>query len=248
MTAPIGLQLYSVRENLVDDFTGTMKKIAKMGYIGIETAGFPEGITPEYAKKLFDDLGLTITSSHSPMPLGEDTQKVLNTLEAIDCPHLVSPWMDPDFYKSEESIIELAQKFNEGFNIAKENGMKFSIHNHAFEFSLLDGAPAIYTLMKYLEPEINFQLDTYWVKVAGVDPVKVVTKMGERAPLLHIKDGPATPDADMTAVGLGVINVPGIIKAGIPHTEWLIVEIDRCATDILEAVDKSYQFLSSFEI
>jgi sugar phosphate isomerase/epimerase len=247
MTAPIGLQLYSVRENLAEDFTGTIKLIADSGYAGVETAGFPEGVTPEFAKTLFDDLGLIITSSHSPMPLGDDAQKVLDTLQAIDCPHLVSPWMNPDFYKSEESIVELAQIFNEGYNVAKENGMRFSIHNHTFEFSLLDGVPAIYTLMKYLEPEINFQLDTYWVKVAGINPVEVVTKMGNRAPLLHIKDGPATQEADMTAVGFGVMNVPGIIKAGVPHTEWLIVELDRCATDIMEAVDKSYQYLVAME-
>ena len=125
-----------------------------------------------------------------------------------------------------------------------EHGMKFSLHNHAFEYGLVDGVPAIQILERYLDPGINFEVDTYWVKVAGQDPVEVVRQFGARAPLLYIKDGPATPDGDMTAVGEGVMDVAGIIKAGEPHTEWLIVELDRCATDMLVAVEKSYQYLA----
>ena len=139
----------------------------------------------------------------------------------------------------------LAETFNQAAAVAAENGMKFSIHNHEFEYAIVDGVPAIYTLKEYLDPTVYFQVDTYWVQVAGQDPLTVVADYGERAPLLHIKDGPATKDADMTALGEGVIDVPGIIKAGEPHTEWLIVELDRCATDMLEALEKSYQYLAS---
>ena len=244
MTAPIGLQLYSVREYLAQDFAGVVKRVAKMGYTGVETWNFPESIDPKDAKKIFDDLGLTVTSAHSPLPLGDDKQKVLDTLEAIGCPHLVSAWMDPDHYSSEDKMKSLAEIFNQSYTVASENGMKFSIHNHDFEFANLNGSPAIYTLMEYLEPGINFELDTYWIKVAGVDPVDVVTKMGARSPLLHLKDGPATKEADMTAVGDGVVDVPAIIKAGEPITEWLIVEIDRVAGDMMEAVGKSCQYLT----
>ena len=244
MTAPIGLQLYSVREQTSQDFSGTIQKIASMGYTGVETAGFPEGVTPKAAKVLFDDLGLTVTSAHSPLPLGDEANKVLDTLKAIECPHLVSPWMDPGNYQSEDKMKALSEIFNQAYAVSIENGMKFSIHNHAFEFAIVDGLPAIETLKKYLEPGINFQLDTYWIKVAGLDPVDIVRKFGARSPLLHIKDGPATQDGDMTAVGDGVVDVPGIIKAGEPHTEWLIVELDRCATDMLEAVNKSYHYIA----
>ena len=244
MKAPIGLQLYSVREYLTQDFAGVIKSIAKMGYNGVETAGFPEGLEPKDAKKIFDDLDWKLAGAHSPLPLGDNKQQVLDTLEAIGCPHLVSPWMDPDYYSSEDKMKGLAEIFNQAYPVAAENGMKFSIHNHDFEYATLNGSPAIYTLIKYLEPGINFELDTYWIKVAGVDPAKVVTKMGERSPLLHIKDGPATKKGDMTAVGDGVIDVPAIIKAGEPITEWLIVEIDRCATDMMEAVGKSCQYLT----
>ena len=245
MNTPIGLQLYSVRDHLKRDFSGIISQIAGMGYVGVETDEFPEGVKPREAKKIFDDLGLVVISAHSPLPLGDDKNQVLDTLQAIGCPHLVSPWTDPDYYTSIEKIKILADIFNQAYSVAADNGMKFSIHNHDHEFALLDDKPAIYTLIKYLEPGIYFQPDTYWIQVAGFNPVEVVKEMGARAPLLHIKDYPATEGADMTAVGEGVIDVPAIVKAGKPHTEWWIVELDRCATDMLEAVDKSYQYLAS---
>ena len=177
MTKPIAVQLYSVREDLQSDFSGTLEKIAAIGYVGVETAGFPEGITPRQAKKYFDELGLTVTSSHSPLPVGEDKNKVLDTLAAIQCDHLVSPWMNPEFYRSVESIRKLAESFNQAYVICKENNLKFSIHNHDFEFKLVDSAPAIYTLKKYLDPEICIELDTYWIHVAGQDPAQAFVSL-----------------------------------------------------------------------
>jgi sugar phosphate isomerase/epimerase len=242
MTAPIALQLYSVREDLEKDFEGTLHKIAEMGYLGVETAGFP-GTTPENAKKLFDELELTVTSAHSPLPLGEDKNQILETLATVGCPHLVSAWMDPKHYQSRTTMRKLADTFNQAYEICQENGLDFSIHNHDFEFQIVEGIPAIQILKEYLNPGIYFELDTYWIHVAGQDPVKMVPEFGPSAPLIHIKDGPAVREKPMTAVGDGVVDVPRIIKAGSEHTEWLIVEIDRCATDMLAAVEKSYRYL-----
>jgi len=242
MTAPIALQLYSVRENLAKDFEGTLRKIAQMGYLGVETADFP-GTTPQAAKQLFDELELTITSAHSPLPLGDDKAQVLETLSVTGCPHLVSPWMDPNHYQSRETMKMLAETFNQAYEVCQENGLDFSIHNHDFEFQTVDGVPAIQILKEYLNPGICFELDTYWIHVAGQNPVDVVAGFGERAPLLHIKDGPAVRAEPMTAVGDGVVDVPGIIRVGEKHAQWLIVEIDRCDTDMMAAVEKSYRYL-----
>jgi sugar phosphate isomerase/epimerase len=81
--------------------------------------------------------------------------------------------------------------------------------------------------------------------VAGLDPAEVVRGLGARAPLLHLKDGPAdSRTSDMTALGTGAMDLAAIVDAGKPHTEWLIVELDRCATDMMEAVVESYQYLT----
>jgi len=122
-----------------------------MGYSGVETAGFPAGVLPKQAKALFNELGLTVTSAHSPLPLGENQQQVLDTLAVLDCPHLVSPWMDPGYYASVDKIKQVAEIFNQAYAVAVENGLQFSIHNHDFEFALLDGKPAIDMLREYLD-------------------------------------------------------------------------------------------------
>jgi sugar phosphate isomerase/epimerase len=179
------------------------------------------------------------------MPLGENKNQVLDTMAAIGCPHLVSAWMDPRLYASEDSIRGLAETFNAACAVCAEHGMKFSIHNHEFEFQVLNGAPAIFTLQKYLDPAVCFEVDTYWVHVAGQDPAGVIARFGERAPLLHIKDGPGVRGQPMLAAGEGVVNIPAIVAAGSEHCEWLIVELDACATDMLVAVEKSLKYLTS---
>lgn len=99
-------------------------------------------------------------------------------------------------------------------------------------------------LLEQLDPGIFFEVDTYWVKVAGHDPAAVLRQLGSRAPLLHIKDGPAdSTQAPMVAVGAGVMDWQAIIPAG-SAAEWLIVELDRCATDMLRAVTDSFTFLT----
>jgi sugar phosphate isomerase/epimerase len=249
MTAPIALQLYTVRQALQKDFTGVVEEIAEMGYMGVETAGFPgtlfPGVSPTEAGELFHSLGLKVPSAHAPLPLGDRKSEVLEAMEALRCRHLVCPWMDPKHYASIETIKELAGLFNDAHDICRANGLRFSSHNHWAEMENVDGTPAYQILLEYLDPEVLLQVDTYWAQVAGLDPAAVVAELGARTPLLHIKDGPATRDGDMTAVGDGVVDIAAIIAAGRPHTEWLIVEIDRCGTDMMEAVAGSYSFLTS---
>lgn len=245
MPAPIALQLYTLREALAREFHATLEKIAALGYIGVETAGFPEGIAPRQAKKWFDELGLTVSSAHSMLPLGEDRERVLETMAALECTQLVSPWMFPELYQSVESIQRLAETFNQADEVCREHGLSLFIHNHDFEFKLVGQTPAIQILKQYLASSIGFELDTYWAYVAGHDPAKVVRDFGARAPLLHIKDGPGTREEPMLALGEGVLDIPAIVEAGGDHTTWLVVELDECATDMLAAVEKSYRYLTT---
>ncbi|MBT5833050.1 MAG: sugar phosphate isomerase/epimerase, partial [Candidatus Latescibacteria bacterium] len=83
-----------------------------------------------------------------------------------------------------------------------------------------------------------------WVQTAGPDPVGVIAELGARAPLIHVKDGPCTREADMQALGEGVTDFQSIIGVG-GHVDWWIVELDRCATDMMEAVEKSYTYMIS---
>ncbi|MCB0153938.1 MAG: sugar phosphate isomerase/epimerase [Anaerolineae bacterium] len=239
---PIALQLYSIRETLAQDFEAGIRKVAAMGYAGVETAGFA-GTTAAAASQLFAELGLRVCSAHAPLPVGDDKNKVLDDLAALGCHRLISAYLPPEQYQTLDGVKQACDRFNEANAVAVENGLSFGVHNHWWEFQPVAGHYPYHLWLERLDPAIFFEIDTYWVKTAGLDPLAVVGEFGERAPLLHIKDGPATTDEPMLAVGSGVMDIPGVVRAGSGHTEWLIVELDRCATDMLAAVEQSYHYL-----
>ncbi|HOU13321.1 MAG TPA: sugar phosphate isomerase/epimerase [Anaerolineae bacterium] len=242
MTSPIGLQLYSVREYAQQHgFEAAVRKVAAMGYVGVEPAGFP-GTTAEAAGKLFKELGLVAPSAHTGLPLGDTKNEVLDAMRAIDCPRIITGKGPADF-ETLDKIKATCDLFNQANQVARENGMTFGIHNHWWEYIQVAGRYVYHVMLELLDPTIFFELDTYWIKTAGVDPAQVVREMGARAPFLHIKDGPCVKSEPMTAVGDGVVDVPAVVEAGEGHTAWLVVEIDRCAGDMMEAVAKSYSYL-----
>lgn len=242
MPAPIALQLYTVRDALSESFEKTVRRVAEMGYVGVETAGFP-GTTPAAAAQLFADLGLEVAGAHSPLPLGDRQNEVLDTMAALGCKRLICAAMPRDEFNSMDGIKRVADSLNQAHEVAQANGLTFGYHNHWWEYGQVDGRRADQVLLEHLDPSIWFEVDTYWVQTAGPDPVDVIQALGARAPLLHIKDGPAVQTEPMVAAGEGVMDIPAIIAAGREHAEWLIVELDRCATEMPVAVEKSYQYL-----
>ncbi|MEW6359111.1 MAG: sugar phosphate isomerase/epimerase [Planctomycetota bacterium] len=242
MPAPIALQLYTVREAMAQNAEAVIRKVADIGYKGVETAGFP-GTSPQAAANLFKELGLDVCSAHSPMPVGEKKQEVLDTMKTLRCKRLISGF-GPDQYKTLDGTKQACDKFNEAAAAAKENGLSFGIHNHWWEFLTVEGKLVYKVMLENLSPDAFFEVDTYWVQTGGCDPAAVVKEMGARAPLLHIKDGPCEQKVPMTAVGEGKVNFPAIVQAAGKNTKWMIVELDRCATDMMEAVVKSYAYLT----
>ena len=236
MPAPIALQLYTLREAAARDFEGTVRTVAEIGYLGVEPAGFP-GTTPEGAKKLFDDLELEVCSAHLPLPAGDTLSESLETAEALGTRRVISG-RGRDQFSSLDRIAESSDLFNEAAANCAGRGYTFGIHNHWWEFLEVEGVPAYRHLLGKLSPEVIFQIDAYWVQTAGADPAEV-----SRAPLVHLKDGPCTREDDMLPLGEGVTDFDRIAAAG-DSVEWWIVELDRCATDMTEAVAMSHAFLT----
>ena len=240
---PIAIQLYTVREAMAQDWIGTLEKIAEMGYLGVETAGF--GYAPSVAAAVakFAELGLTVVGAHSPLPLGEQQAQVLETMAALGASRLICAGTGRDQFGTLADVKERAQTFNEANAVAKANGLSFGLHNHWWEYTMVDGRRAYDILQEDLDDDIFFEIDTYWVQSAGFDAATEVAKLNERAPLLHIKDGSTKQEDSMLAVGSGVMDVPKIIAAGT-NAEWLVVELDRCETDMMTAVKESIQYLT----
>ncbi len=241
MAAPIALQLYTLREALAKDYEGIMKKVSEIGYVGVETAGFP-GTTPAAAAKIFKDLGLVVCSAHCPLPVGDKKQEVLDTMNLLGARRVVSGF-GPDQYKTLDLIKTSCDKFNEASASAKAAGMAFGIHNHWWEFQTVEGRYVYKVMLEHLVPDVFFEIDAYWVRTGGCCPAAVVKELGSRAPLLHIKDGPCVREMPMTAAGDGKVPFPAIVEAAGANTQWAIVELDRCATDMMEAVVRSYKYM-----
>ncbi|TFG68061.1 MAG: sugar phosphate isomerase/epimerase [Anaerolineales bacterium] len=241
MLSPIALQLYSVREYMQENFDETVRKVADMGYAGVEPAGFP-GTTPLAAGKLFSELGLAVPSAHLPIPVGEYKNEVLEAMAAIGSQRCISG-KGPGDFDTIDKIKETCAIFNMAADNARGAGLTFGLHNHWWEFLQVEGRFVYQVMLEELDPDIFFELDTYWIQTAGVDPAEVTRELGPRVPILHIKDGPCVQKEPMTAVGDGVMDFHAIIEAGVGHTEWLIVELDRCATDMMVAVERSVKYL-----
>jgi sugar phosphate isomerase/epimerase len=242
MTTPIALQLYTLRDLLAQDYEGTVRKVAEMGYVGVETANMFGG-SPAAAAKLFSELRLTVSGVHGALPLGDKKQEVIDTMGALNCKRLILAWQPAEKFKSLDGIKSVCDSLNQGAVVAKANGFQVGYHNHWFEYELLENRIPADVMLEYLDPDVFLEVDVYWVQTAGQNPVEVIRRFDLRAPLLHIKDGPCQIEAPMTALGEGVVDIPGVVAAGAGSTEWLIVELDHCATDMMEAVNKSYKYL-----
>ena len=233
--------MYSVREALANDYAGIVRKVAQMGYVGVEPANFP-GTTPEKAGELFRELELAVPSAHTSMPIGEQKNEVLDAMAAVGCKRIISG-KGPDDFGTIDQIKRTCDLFNEASTIALENGLVFGMHNHWWEFQKVEGRYVYEVILECVVPEVFFEIDTYWVQTAGPDPAAVVREFGRRSPLLHLKDGPCLRGEPMTALGEGIVDIPSVVAAGAGATEWLIVELDACATDMLEAIEKSCSYL-----
>ncbi len=241
MAKPISLQLYTLRDALAQDFESVIRKVAAIGYIGVEPFG---GLDAGKVANLCKELGLQIASTHMSLPEGDKRDEVLSAAKTLGVTYLVCPWISPDEWKTVESATATCKRLNEVNKTVRDAGMTLGYHNHWGEFEPIAGGTYPYKVMgQELDPSIILEIDTYWAKVGGCDPAAAIKELGDRVKLLHIKDGPAdNKNSDMVAVGSGKMDVRAIIEAG-KAAEWLVVELDRCATDMMTAVEDSYQYL-----
>ncbi len=191
---PLGLQLYSVRDQLKQDFDGTLMEVGKLGYREVEAAGF-YGKSPDEARKALSAAGLRCVSSHTPQPvLAAHLDETIAYLKALGVEYLIcsSPG-----HKSAGATGKLtlddwrwnAGEFNRFGEAAKAAGIKFGYHNHVAEFGAIDGVVPYEELMRLTDPsKVTFEMDCGWVVVGGADPVSVMQKHPGRISMLHVKD------------------------------------------------------------
>jgi sugar phosphate isomerase/epimerase len=242
VSRPIAVQLWSVRDLARQDLAGVLRRISDIGYVAVEVFGL-HGHPATTVRRLLDDLGLELCSVHAPFPAGADAHRILDEQKELGASVLA--WsLEQDEFATEDGIARGAERVNAGAANAEPYGMRIAYHNHWAEFArLADGRLAYDVLLDHLAPDVLVEHDMYWTRLAGADPARVVRDLGERVRFLHVKDGPATtPDAAMVAVGQGSLDIPAVLRAN-PAVDWHIVELDRCDTDIVQALRDSYAYL-----
>jgi sugar phosphate isomerase/epimerase len=243
VSKPIALQIYAVRAQMKEDFVGTMKQVADMGYAGIETAALP--VSPQEAAKVFSDLGLKVCSTHLGFPNQERGEAIIAAQRAFDCNTLVAGF-GQEALKDADGIKRAAETVQTAVAYARPYGIRIGLHNHWWEFRNKVNGRYAFDLLIEQAPDAFSELDVFWAAHGGADPVQIIRQYQARMPLLHIKDGPKEAGRPHTAVGKGDLDIPAIIRAADQNVlEWLIVELDECATDMVEAVRDSYNYLKN---
>ncbi|WP_434643473.1 sugar phosphate isomerase/epimerase family protein [Thermoanaerobacterium thermosaccharolyticum] len=238
MDLPLSLQLYTVRNELKDDFIGTLEKVAEVGYKGVEFAGYG-GLKASELKKHLERLGLTPTGSHIGLEILKNRldEEIEYNLE-IGNKYIVCPW---NKYETKDDFIEASKLFNEIGEKCRNKGIIFCYHNHNHEFVKFDDEYGLDLIYENADSEfLKAEIDTYWVKYAGEDPVKYIKKYSGRVPLVHLKDM-ESDTRDFAEIGEGTMNIKDIISASIEvGVEWFIVEQDICKRPPLESAEISF--------
>lgn len=241
ITSPPALQLYSVREQIATDRPAVLRRVAGFGYGAVEP--YDVGTEPERQRAELDEAGLAVCAVHAKV-LGENAGALLSASRTVGADTVIVPWMDPAIFADADGVAALARDLNEAAGKAADQGLRLGYHNHDFELSsLIAGRPALEVLADALDPAVILEVDTYWAAVGGEDVPALLGRLGDRVRYLHVKDGPMTKEDPMTAVGSGRMPVAEILAA-CPSAEWHVVELDRCATDVLAAVRDSLTWLA----
>lgn len=244
-TLPVCLQGYTVRDDFAQDFYGTLKKIADIGYAGVELAGL-YGKNATELKAVLDDNNLTVPGAHVGLGDLANVEAALETYNTLGAKYIIVPYLPAEMRTGMDDYRKLAEMLSDlGVKVSKA-GMGFAYHNHEFEFETFGTDQTAFDLL-FGSTDANIvkvELDAFWVRKAGLDPVATINKYAGRVPLLHVKD--MTTDGKFAQVGEGATDFAPIFAAaeGVGGTEYYIVEQDD-TYDVapLDAITTSFRNL-----
>ena len=272
----IGVQLYTVRDLIAKAPAETLKAIADIGYKEVEVIrGTMDTVVPLAKADGMNPVSVHVDSvlitgnwdsfrqmaARFPamaLPEGYDLAACIRDVKAAGAKFIVMPYLaPPERPKDAAGFKAFGETLNKAGEQIKKAGLQLCYHNHAFEFTPLDGRTrALDVLLASANPDlVKLELDVFWVSVAGADPVALIKQHGSRIALMHLKDKmkgapvsltEAVPPSTFVEVGSGALNFPEILDAaqaaGVQH---YFVEQDQTAGNPIDSLRKSYQYLRS---
>ncbi len=250
--APVGLQLYSVRDQLAKDFPGTLAQVHGAGYSVVEAAGYFDRTAADFHQAM-ETAGLRCVSTHHPLSLLEtqfdkwtDYGHTLG-LEYIVCSSSDGMHRDPST-KGSQTLDDwhwIADEFNRIGGKVKADGMIFGVHNHTPEFAVIDGVLVYDELLRLTDPNlVVFEMDCGWVYAAGRNPVDYLSKAPARFPLLHVKDMVRNADGKVESpvMGKGDIDYKPILRAAT-GLKYYFVEQEHYDFDFIQELKQDAEYM-----
>jgi sugar phosphate isomerase/epimerase len=252
------LQLYTVRKEISKDVSGTIAKVASVGYNSVEVFGYADGkffgLTPQQFRSIIEQNHLKTPSGHYSLPKflkngdEDDLKKSVADASLMGHAFFVVPYLTEDLRTSLDDYRRLAERLNKAGEAVKASGMRLAYHNHDFEFKDWgDGQRGMDILLTKTDHAlVNFEMDIFWTTKAGVDPIHLIQSNPGRIKLWHVKDMDNTPARSFTEVGTGIIDYKKIFQyrkeSGM---EYFFVEQDETKIPVFESIAKSLQFIKN---
>lgn len=248
----LSVQLYTFRDAYAADPAGTVARVAGLGFRYVEPFGIGNHALSNADKvgkaqelrALLDAHGLRAPTAHTAAPLGENAEAVLDAIEALGTTLAVISWPGevPGFERTvmdtREGTERFADALSEASRHAQSRGLSLGYHNHWWEWADVGGQSAYDLLLERLDPAVFVEVDAYWAQTGAQDMPALLRRLGSRVKALHLKDGPATPEADQTPLGTGKVDHAAAIAAA-PSARWHVLEMDRTAGDVFAEVGQS---------
>ncbi|TSD66246.1 sugar phosphate isomerase/epimerase [Inquilinus sp. KBS0705] len=255
----VGLQLYSLRDELPKDVKGVIAKVAKAGYSEVETFGYSKqngfwGLSAKEFSALLKANGLKTPSGHYGLDefFGsgkmDEFDSYIEAALATGQTYIVVPSLDHKFIQTAADFRTIADKLNKAAEICKTHGLKLGYHNHNFEWKETEGTTFYDTILDHTDPRlVSMEMDIYWVVRAGHDPVKIFEKHPGRFAMVHIKDMDKGNNELNTEIGNGTINFANILsKARVAGIQHYIVEQENFTNiDPYKSIAKSSKYLKN---
>jgi sugar phosphate isomerase/epimerase len=241
----VALALYTVRDEIAKDYVGTLKKVAEIGYPGVQISG-GGNLSAKELKMALSDFGLHPVGAHISLDtLEKELDSVLSFHQTIGNKYIICPWVPENRRGSADAWKKVAAIFNEIGSKCKAQGFTFGFHNHSYEFVKYDGRYAFDILFESCDPDlVKAEIDVYWVQHGGENPAAYIRKYAGRCPLMHLKDIANDEKKSFAEVGSGLLDWDDILAAcKQAKTLWYVVEQDTCQRPVYESIKMSYEFL-----
>jgi len=242
----VGVQLYTLRDftKTAKETAETLRKVKEMGYNYVQVSAVDEPKDVKELKKLLDDNGLIAVSTHTGYEaIVKETDKVIEEHKILGCEAIVCPGLPMELH-NKEGYIKVGRDFSKVIGKIKENGLILAYHNHGIEFERYEGKIGLEILMENC-PELEAEIDTYWVQYGGGDPAYWIERFKNRVSEIHLKDmGIIKNKQVMPPIGEGNLNWERITEAcNKAKVKYCLVEMDTPTIEPFEALRVSLENL-----